>query len=152
VASKDRKRDNATEGSNKLAHNPFASLKDRLGLPSAPTPEPAAEHDVGARTSAREQDREAPTKKRSLGRLIQRRETKQRGGKAVIVVSGFAALSGFDRGAVEEIARALKGKLGSGGTVEEGKAGLEIVIQGDQAKRVAELLRERGFRVDGVTS
>jgi translation initiation factor 1 (eIF-1/SUI1) len=37
-------------------------------------------------------------------------------------------------------------------TVERVRNDTEIVVQGDQPARVAELLRARGFRVDGVTS
>jgi translation initiation factor 1 (eIF-1/SUI1) len=144
VGNKDRKKSDARESPSKLAHNPFASLKDRLELPAAPPALAGAPERIEAREEA--------SKPRSLGRLVQRRETKRRGGKAVVIVSGFAALPAFDRNAVEAIAKELKGKLGSGGTVEDGSAGIEIVIQGDQAKKVAELLRARGFRVDGVTT
>jgi translation initiation factor 1 len=143
VGNKQPKGGNVSAGASKLSHNPFASLKDRLELPSAGQA-PEASREPEAKREAE------PTKKRSLGRLLQRRETKHRNGKAVIVVTGFAALDAFDRGAVEELAKELKGKLGCGGTVEDGSAGLQIVIQGDQAKKVAELLRARGFRVEGV--
>jgi translation initiation factor 1 len=144
VGNKDRKKSDVHESSRQLAHNPFAALKGRLELPVG-APAPAAEPE-------RTERRDAATKQRSLGRLVQRRETKHRGGKAVVIVSGFAALPAFDREAVEKIAKELKGKLGCGGTVEDGNAGIEIVIQGDQAKKVAELLRARGFRVEGVTT
>jgi translation initiation factor 1 (eIF-1/SUI1) len=142
VGNKDHKKIDTSAGSNKLAHNPFASLKGRIELPDAPEKAPPAP----------ELKEQPATKKKALGRLVQRRETKHRGGKAVIVVTGFGALAGFGRAAVEEIAKELKGKLGCGGTVEDAETGLEIVIQGDQAKKVAELLRARGFRVDGVVS
>jgi translation initiation factor 1 (eIF-1/SUI1) len=46
----------------------------------------------------------------------------------------------------------LKRELGCGGTLPAKHDKAEIVIQGDQPARVAELLRARGFRVDGVTS
>jgi translation initiation factor 1 (eIF-1/SUI1) len=144
VGNKDRKPNDGGVSANKLSHNPFASLKGRLELPDVPAQVPASPE--------RTQGKEEPATKRSLGRLVQRRETKHRGGKAVIIVSGFIALPKFDRAAVEQLAKELKGKLGCGGTVEDAKDGLEIVIQGDQAKKVAELLRARGFRVDGVTS
>lgn len=142
MARKDEKKA-LGDGSNKLSHNPFASLQGKLALPvgeAVPPPDP--------QTSAREP--EATNKKR--GRLVQRRETKHRGGKAVIVVTGFGALADFARPAVEALAKELKAKLGCGGTVEQEDGGLVIVIQGDQAKKVAELLRAKGFRVDGVVS
>ena len=82
-----------------------------------------------------------------------RRETKHRGGKAVIIVRGFAALPEFgDESKLAELAKELKQKLGCGGTVEHGDGETELVLQGDRAAKVAELLRAHGFRVDGVTS
>lgn len=138
------KKSEVASGPSTLAQNPFAQLKGRLELPRAAEP-PVAEKAAAPAAAPPE----APELR---GRLVQRRETKHRGGKAVIVVSGFAALAGFDRGAVEALARELKGKLGCGGTVEEEQGGLTIVIQGEQAKKLAELLRAKGFRVDGVVS
>jgi translation initiation factor 1 len=151
VGNKDQKKKTLAEGSNKLSHNPFASLQGRVELASrAVEREPVSE--PAGQAGRADTNLPAAGKKRSLGRLVQRRETKHRGGKAVIVVSGFGALSGFPRAAVEALAKTLKAKLGCGGTVEDGPTGLEIVIQGDQAKKVAELLRQEGFRVDGVTT
>jgi translation initiation factor 1 (eIF-1/SUI1) len=83
--------------------------------------------------------------------VVLRRETKHRGGKAVVVISGFELLRGFDLEAVGELAKRLKQALGCGGTVEENGNAREIVLQGDRAAKVAELLRAQGFRVDGVT-
>jgi translation initiation factor 1 len=82
------------------------------------------------------------------GRLVQARETKHRGGKAVVIVRGFGQLPGWDEAAIEQLAKELKRALGCGGTVEE----QEIVVQGDRPAQVAEWLRAQGFRVDGVTS
>lgn len=151
---KDKSRKGEISGSSgKLAHNPFAQLKGRLELPEKPAPAPPSAP-AAARVGAASGPVVAPAVKsvKPGGRLVQRRETKHRGGKAVIVVSGFGALAGFDRDAVEALARELKGKLGCGGTVEEDASGPTIVIQGEQARKLAELLRERGFRVDGVVS
>jgi translation initiation factor 1 len=88
---------------------------------------------------------------KSRGRLLQRRETKHRGGKAVVVVTGFASVRDFSRKDVDELAAALKRGLGCGGTVEEERGELRIVLQGDRPAAVAELLRAKNFRVDGVT-
>ena len=77
-----------------------------------------------------------------LGRAQQRlrvRTDTRRYGKAVTIVSGFD--DGVD---VRELASTLKRTLACGGTVEDG----EIVLQGDHAARVPDLLRERGFAVD----
>ena len=67
------------------------------------------------------------------------RETKGRKGKAVTVVRGLA----LDPGALDDLARALKQRCGTGGSVKDGA----VEIQGDQRERVAELLRERGYKV-----
>jgi translation initiation factor 1 (eIF-1/SUI1) len=83
--------------------------------------------------------------------LVLRRETKHRGGKAVVIVTGFGALAHYDDAATRTLAQQLKHKLGCGGTVEARESGLEIVLQGDHPAKVAELLRGLGFRVDGVT-
>jgi translation initiation factor 1 len=80
--------------------------------------------------------------------LILRRETKHRGGKAVVIVSGFGALQDFDAREIADLAARCKRALGCGGTVD----GDEIVLQGDRAAEVAELMRSEGFRVAGVTS
>ena len=117
----------------KLTHNPFASLSRDPAPPAAPAA-PAAERSAPAARS---------------GKLILARETKHRGGKAVVIVRGFAQLSGWDADAVAELARELKQTLGCGGTVD---AGPEIVLQGDRPAQVAEWLRAQGFRVHGVTS
>jgi translation initiation factor 1 (eIF-1/SUI1) len=157
-----------------LKHNPFAALAGQL--PSAPTattpvlarteegaprpPSAPSEQPVPVRapTTTEPTHKGAPPaarvdKVKSRGRLILRRETKHRGGKAVIIVRGFAALPEFgDETRVAELAKELKQKLGCGGTVEHGDGETEIVLQGDRAAKVAELLRAQGFRVDGVTS
>jgi translation initiation factor 1 len=124
----------------KLTHSPFADLKVRAHAVQ-PTSQPAAEvTPAAARATA------APTKPR--GRLMLRRETKHRGGKPVIVISGFAAMPGFDPSAIEALAKTCKQVLGCGGTVDRD----EIVLQGDRPAQVAELLRAQGFRVGGVLS
>jgi translation initiation factor 1 len=114
-----------------LKHSPLAALGGRGGgtEPAAAAEPPAIERAAG-------------------GRLVLRRETKHRGGKAVVIISGFDALRGFDARAIEELARDCRQALGCGGTVDDG----EIVLQGDRAGQVAELLRAKGFRVGGVTS
>jgi translation initiation factor 1 len=118
-----------------LKHNPFAALAlDRAALPVAePTPAVAPP---------------APKAAKSRGRLVLRRETKHRGGKAVIIVRGLAGLADAE---VESMAKQLKQKLGCGGTVERAEGEPELVLQGDQPAKVAEWLRAQGFRVDGVT-
>lgn len=117
----------------KLTHNPFARLSND---PAPPAPASASEA-TSATPAARS------------GKLVLARETKHRGGKAVVIVRGFGQLKGWDEQAVAELARELKQTLGCGGTVDPGP---EIVLQGDRPAQVAEWLRAQGFRVHGVTS
>ena len=68
-----------------------------------------------------------------------RRETKGRGGKTVTVVRNLR-LTPTDLQALD---KELRHACGSGGTVKDGV----IEIQGDHRERVAEVLREQGYRV-----
>lgn len=125
-----------TSGGPALTHSPFAGLGGR----SAP--------DAPAASSDAEPAAEGGSPSKPRGRLVLRRETKHRGGKAVIVITGFDAIPGFDDRAIAELAKECKQALACGGTTDGG----EIVLQGDRAGDVAELLRTKGFRVAGVTS
>ena len=78
------------------------------------------------------------------GRVVLRKETSQRAGKAVIVISHFE--SRINLREIDELARELKKFCGCGGTVK----GREIEIQGDQPQRIRSFLEAKGFRVDGV--
>jgi translation initiation factor 1 len=78
------------------------------------------------------------------GRVVLRRETAERGGKVVVVVSGFEVQIGDEE--ISELARQLRKSCGCGGTVK----GREIEIQGDQPGKICQFLEERGFRVVGV--
>jgi translation initiation factor 1 (eIF-1/SUI1) len=131
----------ATGTSEELTHSPFAALSGASAPPAAVSgvaespPPPAA----------------AGAERKSRGRLVLRRETKHRGGKAVIVVTGFDAAKVDDR-ALEILAKNLKRTLGCGGTLERTERDRELVLQGDRPARVAELLIAEGFRVAGVVS
>ena len=118
----------------KLTHSPFARI--------APAAAPAAVSSQSAAEAA------VPASAARKGRLVLARETKHRGGKAVVIVRGLAELSGWDATAIEQLAKELKRTLGCGGTVEDA----QIIIQGDRPAQVAEWLRAQGFRIDGVTS
>ena len=153
------KKDNSKGGggaaqADKLTHSPFAALAAKaiaVAPPAPSSPVSAPEPSISARAPEGALRRAEPSGK-SRGRLVLRRETKHRGGKAVIIVRGFEELSAFDAAAIEALAKQLKQSLGCGGTVESAGGKPEIVLQGDRAAKVAELLRARGFRVDGVTS
>jgi translation initiation factor 1 len=76
-------------------------------------------------------------------RVVLRRETAHRGGKAVIIVGAFPdSVSDIEIGA---LARELRIRCGAGGTVR----GREIEIQGDQASRIRAFFEGKGFRVGG---
>lgn len=69
-----------------------------------------------------------------------RREKAGRKGKCVTVVTGIP----LDPGGMRLLAKELKQKCGTGGTVKEDL----IEIQGDHRDRLAEELKERGYRVN----
>lgn len=123
-----------------LKHNPFGAL----GGVSAPAGTPPAPAASAATTPEREP--------KSRGRLILRREKKHRGGKTVVIVAGLRASAHLAESEIEKLAQYLKQQLGCGGAVERVANDTELVIQGDQPARVAELLRAKSFRVDGITS
>jgi len=134
-----------------LQHNPFAMLGELDALKDLPAPPPEPEPDRPPRELASSNPAKAPKPvipKNSRGRLVLRREKKDRGGKVVVVVSGFAELPGANSVMIANLAKELKGKLGCGGSFDR----QEIVLQGDRAAAVNALLEELGFRVDGVKS
>ena len=70
-----------------------------------------------------------------------RLETKGRKGKAVTVVDGLPRNTSF----LEELAKALKTSLGTGGAVKDGA----VEIQGDRRERLRLLLTGKGWVVRG---
>jgi translation initiation factor 1 len=133
-----------------LLHNPFALLGEVDALKNLPKPEPvksAPTADDGHRPPLQTAKAPKPViPKNSRGRLVLRREKKDRGGKTVVVISGFTELPGSNAVMIGDLAKELKGKLGCGGSFDRH----EIVLQGDRAAAVNALLEELGFRVDGV--
>ena len=116
-----------TSGSQSAFASPFASLQIE-GLPAGPeTPVPV----------------NVPPKRKN-GRVVLRREKAERGGKTVVVVSGFA--DHFSADEIEEIAREARQSCGCGGTVR----GREIELQGDNAPKVRAFFEKKGFTVAGV--
>jgi translation initiation factor 1 (eIF-1/SUI1) len=127
-----------------LKHNPFGAL---AGAQAAADP---ASKTAATSGSPAPGVPEAPKKAR--GRLILRREKKRRGGKTAVVVAGLRAHARLAESEIAALALELKQQLGCGGSVERVPNDTELVLQGDQPQRVAELLRERGFVVGGVTA
>jgi len=84
-----------------------------------------------------------PAKRKTLGRVVLRRETAHRGGRTVIVIHDFPPH--FNTKAMEELARELRHALGTGGTVRERR----IEMQGDQPGKIRAFLEGAGFQVAG---
>lgn len=78
------------------------------------------------------------------GRVVLRKEKSHRGGKPVIVVSGFHA--GISIGEIERLAADARRRLGCGGTVRD----REAEFQGDNPAAVRKVFQAVGFRVDGI--
>jgi translation initiation factor 1 len=137
-----------TGASGSLTHSPFAGLGGRAP-PSAPIASPA---EAPAPPVAPKPPAAPATAPARRGRLVLRRETKHRGGKTAIIVTGFGGQGDLKPGELESLARDLKRSLACGGSLDGVAPHQEIVLQGDQPARVAELLRARGFRVAGVVA
>lgn len=123
-----------------LTHSPFGALVGLAAAPSSLAEDPAPEAPPPAPDPPR----------KSRGRLVLRREKKHRGGKTVVVIAGLRANAHLPESEIAALAQDLKQQLGCGGSVERAKGDTELVVQGDQPARVAELLRAKGFRVDGA--
>ena len=100
--------------------SPFAAL-ELAGLPEGP-PDAAPE--------------ESPARKIPRGKLVFRKEKARRGGKSVIVVSGFDPA--FLQEAIEDLAREIRMQCGCGGTVRD----REIEFQGEDPERFRRIFRD----------
>ena len=65
-------------------------------------------------------------------------DSKQRKGKTVTLVQGFVGTEED----LKELAKLLKNKCGVGGSVKDG----EIIIQGEEKKKVLTILRDNKYR------
>lgn len=78
-------------------------------------------------------------------RIVLRKETSHRGGKAVIVAGQFPThLTPED---LENLARRAKQSCGCGGTLH----GREIELQGNQPARIRAFFEKEGFQVAGIS-
>lgn len=82
-------------------------------------------------------EKSTPKQKRE-GRVRVYLERKGRGGKTVSVIKGIE----MNHTQLESYCKNLKSKIGTGGSTKNG----EIIIQGDQRKRILELLQKDGFK------
>jgi len=98
-------------GPREALQTPFAAL-DLPDLPDGP-PDPPSTPPPSPRTA----------------RIVLRKEKARRGGKTVVVASGFAPE--FPDRAIEELARKVRKHLGCGGTIE----GREIIWQGEDPEK-----------------
>ena len=108
------------------------------GLPVAPKVfiQPAA---ASAAATGKGRLEARPTETKNRGRVDIKRETGNRGGKTVTVVSGFVGIGLPEK---EQLAKKMRAACGCGGTVKDG----QIEIQGDQRETVAKILSGAGFR------
>ncbi len=107
------------------------ALASLSGLPEGEEPQPSPQ--PGNSTTSQPHNQTTP-----LHVLI---EKKGRGGKTATIVEGFE----ISDDEVDEIARTLRKRLGTGGSARGG----EILIQGDRKTDVVGMLKEMGFKVKG---
>lgn len=87
----------------------------------------------------------APAERQStIRRIVLRRETAHRGGKAVTILGQFEPTPPSEE--LASLAKALRQHCGCGGAVKNG----EIELQGEQATAARAWLEGKGVRVDGV--
>jgi translation initiation factor 1 len=104
--------------------------KDRLSVVYSTNPDYNYQH---------QEETEKETLPPSKQNLIVAIERKNRGGKTVTIVKGFI---GKDDD-LNELGKKIKTKCGVGGSSKDG----EIIIQGEFKTRIADLLKEWGYRV-----
>ncbi|MDR1624708.1 MAG: translation initiation factor [Tannerellaceae bacterium] len=103
--------------------------KDRLGVMYSTNP--AFQYNTGEGEAAEDT---LPKEKQLLRISLDKRN---RGGKAVTLVTGFCGTAGD----LAALGKYLKVKCGVGGSAKEG----EIIVQGDLRTKVLEILQKEGY-------
>jgi translation initiation factor 1 len=102
--------------------------KDRLGVMYSTNP------DFRYETEEEAEEATLPKEKQLLRIVLDKRN---RGGKAVTLITGFRGTVGD----LEVLGKTLKVKCGVGGSVKDG----EIILQGDFRQKVLEMLAKEGY-------
>lgn len=102
--------------------------KERLGVMYSTNP------DFQYNTGDEEEEDTLPKEKQQLRISLDKRN---RGGKAVTLVTGFRGTTSD----LEALGKFLKVKCGVGGSAKEG----EIIVQGDLRPKVLEILQKEGY-------
>ena len=98
---------------------------------------PSGDHvfyEPGFNTGDEEEEETLPKEKQLLRIALDKRN---RGGKAVTLVTGFRGTTGD----LEALGKFLKVKCGVGGSAKDG----EIIVQGDLRPKVLEILQKEGY-------
>jgi len=104
--------------------------KDRLGVVYS------TQSDFNYQTNHQSEQATLPPQQQNLRVSL---DKKQRKGKVVSLITGFV---GTDDD-LNELARVLKSKCGVGGSSKDG----EIIIQGDNRQKIAQILQTAGYKV-----
>ncbi len=104
--------------------------KDRLGTVYSTNP------DFNYEKNGTDESETLPKNQQDLRVLIDR---KKRKGKSVTLVTGFIGSSDD----LKDLGKLLKTKCGVGGTAKDG----DILIQGDFATKIIEILKNEGYKV-----